>query len=165
VLVARGGLEAHEGEVLGHARKFGLRVSERDGSVRGTRGLLDTLSSSESADIIVLRSHLEPASRGVLFRGADAVLANSGHEPFGLVGLEAMAVGGLACTGASGEDYAVDGQNALVLQTNDPGEFIELFSRLRRDPDTERKLRRHGMRTARHYAWPRVVERALMPRI
>jgi len=44
-------------------------------------------------------------------------------------------------------------------------EFIELFSRLRRDPDTERKLRRHGMRTARHYAWPRVVERALMPRI
>jgi len=33
------------------------------------------------------------ASCQVLFQGAHAVLANSAHEPFGLVGLEAMAAG------------------------------------------------------------------------
>ena len=31
-----------------------------------------------------------------------------------------MAVAGVACTGCSGEDYAVPGYNALVLETNDP---------------------------------------------
>ncbi|HVZ33446.1 MAG TPA: glycosyltransferase [Polyangiaceae bacterium] len=114
---------------------------------------------------MILRSHLDPAARGVLFRGADAVLANSGHEPFGLVGLETMAVGGLACTGASGEDYAVDGENALVLQRNDPEEFGALFARVRRAPALDRELRSSGALTARTYAWPRVVDRALMPRI
>ncbi len=35
--------------------------------------------------------------------------------PNGLVGLETMAAGGVACTGGTGEDYAVAGRNALVL--------------------------------------------------
>jgi len=101
----------------------------------------------------------------VLFHAADAVLANSGHEPFGLVGLEAMGAGGLACTGASGEDYAIDGHNALVLQQNDPREFVSLFTRMRKQPHGDRPLRTSGMRTARDYAWPRVLDRALLPRI
>ena len=68
------------------------------------------------------------------------MLANSGHEPFGLVGLETMAVGGVACTGCSGEDYAVPGYNALVLETNDPREFTALFSELHANPRRERGL-------------------------
>jgi hypothetical protein len=82
-----------------------------------------------------------------------------------LVGLEAMAVGGLACTGASGEDYAIDGENALVLQRNDPNEFVALYGRVKREPSRSRALRRSGMTTAKHYAWPRVIERSLLPRI
>jgi glycosyltransferase involved in cell wall biosynthesis len=165
LLVARGGIEAHEGEVFARAHAAGLSVVERSSTKAGPRGLLDALDATCSADVVVLRSHLDPAARGVLFRGADAVLANSGHEPFGLVGLEAMAVGGLACTGASGEDYAIDGENALVLQRNDPEEFGALFARLRRTPRFDEELRSAGALTARTYAWPRVVDRALLPRI
>jgi glycosyltransferase involved in cell wall biosynthesis len=77
----------------------------------------------------------------VLFQGAHAVLANSAHEPFGLVGLEAMANGGVACTGGSGEDYTVPGYNALVLETEDPQEFLGLFAALRAHPAKERALR------------------------
>ena len=165
LLVARGGLELHEQEVIARARHNGLRVVERDGAARGERGLLDALSGTHEADVVVLRSHLDPAARGTLFQAADAVLANSGHEPFGLVGLEAMAVGGLACTGASGEDYAHDGHNALVLQTHDPREFVSLFARVRDDPERSSALRASGMATALQYAWPRVVERALLPRL
>ncbi len=165
LFVARGGVEAHEGEVRAHAHAVGLSVIERSSPESGPRGLLDALSTTQRADVVILRSHLDPAARGVLFRGADAVLANSGHEPFGLVGLETMAVGGLACTGASGEDYAVDGENALVLQRNDPEEFGALFARVRRAPALDRELRSSGALTARTYAWPRVVDRALMPRI
>jgi hypothetical protein len=76
-----------------------------------------------------------------------------------------MAVGGLACTGASGEDYAVDGENALVLQTNDPQEFVSLFARTRQRTDQGEGLRQAGMHTARQYAWSRVIERSLMPRL
>jgi glycosyltransferase involved in cell wall biosynthesis len=91
------------------------------------------------------------------------VLANSGHEPFGLVGLEAMAVGGLACTGYSGEDYAVAGRNAVVLQTSDPREFVDQYLRLRDDPMEEQAIRRAGCVTSRQYAWPEVIERNLLP--
>jgi glycosyltransferase involved in cell wall biosynthesis len=165
LLIARGGVEAHEAEVLGRARALGLRVVERHSNEGGPRGLLAALSAADEADMVVLRSHLDPAARAVLLRGADAVLANSGHEPFGLVGLETMAVAGLACTGASGEDYAVDGENALVLSRNDPDEFAALYARLRQSPALDSAIRDSGSRTAASYAWSRVVDRTLLPRL
>ena len=103
--------------------------------------------------------------RRVLFRSAEAVLANSVHEPFGLVGLEAMAAGGLACTGATGEDYALPGQNAVVLETGDPGEFLSWLQRLRAHPAEGRSIRRAGRATARLFAWSEVVQRVLLPRV
>jgi glycosyltransferase involved in cell wall biosynthesis len=127
--------------------------------------LLEALSSVDDADIVLLKSHIDPEGRRALFCAADAVLANSGHEPFGLVGLETMAAGGVACTGSSGEDYAVPGQNALVLETNDPIEFVRLFGQLREQPERERALRRAARATARQYTWERVIDRALMPRL
>jgi hypothetical protein len=74
--------------------------------------------------MVSLRSPIDPASRRVLFRSVAAVLAHSGHEPLGLMGLEAMASGGVACTGCSGEDYAMPGENALVLETTAPGSLL-----------------------------------------
>jgi glycosyltransferase involved in cell wall biosynthesis len=165
LFVARGGVEAHEFEVIERARGAGLIIAERHTAEAGSQGLLRALADTAEADVVVLRSHLDPDARGTLFRAADAVLANSGHEPFGLVALEAMAVGGLACTGASGEDYAQDGHNALVLQQNDPREFVSLFERVRRQHGGDRELRRHAALTARQYAWSSVVERSLMPRL
>jgi glycosyltransferase involved in cell wall biosynthesis len=101
----------------------------------------------------------------VLYRASTAVLANSGHEPFGLVGLEAMAAGGVACTGVSGEDYAVSGSNALVVQTADPRELVEDVELLRRSPGIAKSIRREGQRTAKQFAWSQVVERSLFPQI
>jgi glycosyltransferase involved in cell wall biosynthesis len=50
----------------------------------------------------------------VLFHSAAAVLANSHHEPFGLVGLETMAAGGVACIGYTGEDYRYRSQRSIA---------------------------------------------------
>lgn len=165
LLVARGGQEAHGYEVLERARQLGLKVVHRERRGPGLAGIAEALRDVDHADVVNLRSHVDPESRRVLFRGADAVLANSVHEPFGLVGLEAMAAGGLACTGCSGEDYAVPGQNALVLQTEDPREFVSLYQRLRADPQAASALRRAGRATARRYAWTEVVGRVLLPRV
>jgi hypothetical protein len=119
----------------------------------------------EDIDVVSLRSPITLPSRRVLFHASSAVLANSGHEPFGLVGLETMAVGGVACTGCSGEDYAVPGYNALVLETNDPQEFAALFSELHANPMRERALRRAGSATAKHYIWSKIIQHLLLPRI
>jgi hypothetical protein len=165
LFIARGGVEAHGAEVLKAAVSAKLRVVERVASKPGVRGLLQALDEVHGADIVNLRSPIDPESRRVLFHCANAVLANSGHEPFGLVGLETMAAGGVACTGCSGEDYAMPGRNALVLETNDPWEFVSLFGDLRANPARERSLRQNGQRTARDYAWPQIIRQVLLPRI
>jgi glycosyltransferase involved in cell wall biosynthesis len=165
LLIARGGVEAHGGEVLGAAARAGLRVADRIFLEPGIHGLLKAVENLEETDVVNLRSAITLPPRRVLFHAASAVLANSGHEPFGLVGLETMAVGGVACTGCSGEDYAVPGYNALVLETNDPREFTALFSELHADPLRERGLRRAGSATAKQYMWSEIIHHLLLPRI
>jgi glycosyltransferase involved in cell wall biosynthesis len=165
LLVARGGVEAHGGEVMARAEAAGLRVADISPDGPGAAGLLQVLSRVGDADVVNLRRPLDGEARQLLFRGSGVVLANSGREPFGLVGLEAMAAGGVACLGGTGEDYAVPGWNALVLQGDDPGEFLQLFGRLGRDRAAERAMRRAGQATARHFTWPEIVARNLLPRV
>ena len=165
LLIARGGVEAHGVDVLTTAVARGLQVVERALPNPGVGGLLQVLDSLHDVDVVSLRSPLDPESRRVLLHGSAAVLANSKHEPFGLVGLETMAVGGVACTGCSGEDYAVPGRNALVLETTDPREFLGLFGELRANPAHERALRQAGRLTAKHYTWQQILQRHLLPRL
>jgi glycosyltransferase involved in cell wall biosynthesis len=165
LLIARGGVEPHGHEVLAAAAATGLRVAERVLPKPGVRDLLLAMEGLEGVDIVSMRSPLNRDSLRVLFHASAAVLANSGHEPFGLVGLETMAVAGVACTGCSGEDYAVPGYNALVLETADPQEFIRLFRELRASPVRERALRRAGRVTAKQYVWPQIIQRILLPRL
>jgi glycosyltransferase involved in cell wall biosynthesis len=165
LLIARGGVEAHGSEVLGAAAAWGLRVVERIVPEPGVWGLLHAVEGLHDADIVSLRSPLDAASRQLLLHSSHAVLANSGREPFGLVGLETMAAGGVACTGCSGEDYAVPGRNALVLETTDPQEFLNLYGALRANPAQERALRRAGRATAHQYRWAQIIRRVLVPRL
>jgi glycosyltransferase involved in cell wall biosynthesis len=165
LLIARGGVEAHGHEVLAAATSGGLRVVERVLPEPGVRGLMQAMEGLRDYDIVNLCSPLPADTERILFQGAAAVLANSGHEPYGLVGLETMAVGGVACTGCSGEDYAVPGYNALVLETTDPDEFVGLFAALRANPALERAIRRAGCATAKRYIWPQIIQRILLPRL
>jgi len=164
LLIARGGVEPYGGAVFAAAAMAGLHVVERHTNP-GVQGMLETLGTINGADVVVLRSSVDPQARRMLFQGAGAVLANSAHEPFGLVGLETMAVEGLACTGISGEDYAIPGRNALVLQTTDPDEFLTLFGRLRNLPSREIAIRKAARMTAKHYMWSDIIERNILPRI
>ena len=166
LLVARGGLEDHGLAVLAQAASHGLRVVHRTAADASSAATVDAISlDTQDADVVLLKSHVAADARRVLLAGSDAVLANSSHEPFGLVGLETMAAGGLACTGYSGEDYAVPGENALVLQTNDPWEFVEQLGRLHAHPDTEKSIRLAGQHTAASYAWPHILQNTLLPRL
>ena len=88
---------------------------------------------------------------------ATAVLANSGHEPFGLVGLEAMAAGGVALVGATGEEYARPYGNAIVIETDDGAEVAAALRGLVDRPDLARRLRREARHDARDFTWPTVI--------
>ncbi|MGH7309439.1 MAG: glycosyltransferase family 4 protein [Candidatus Rokuibacteriota bacterium] len=164
LLVARGGIEPHGREVRERARFHGLRIAQR-ASEPGALGLIAALDDVDDIDVLLLTAPLGPEARRLLFRAAAAVLANSGHEPFGLVGLEAMAAAGVACTGISGEDYAISGHNAIVLQTSAPEEAVVNIERLRARPSEEHALRRRGLATARRFAWRSVITHNLVPQI
>ncbi len=160
-LLMRGGREPHGGEVLDYARHQGLNVV--DAVAPGdASGLVSLLRQNTQADVINFTSFVSDELVAVIYAACDAVLANSGHEPFGLVGLEVMAAGGLAVTGSTGEDYAEAYRNALVLETNDPIELVTELALLKERPKLAASMRRRGRTTAREYVWEKVIDQLLL---
>ncbi len=160
-LVVRGGREPHGGEVIDHAGRQGLTVIHVN-SPGDSAGLAALLREHPTADLINLTSYVGDDLLGVIYGAADAVLANSGHEPFGLVGLEVMAAGGLAMTGSTGEDYAEAYRNALVLETDDPIELVTELGLIRERPKLVASMRKHGRTTAKEYIWEKVIDQLLL---
>jgi glycosyltransferase involved in cell wall biosynthesis len=160
-LLMRGGHEPHGNEVINHARYQGLTVLDAP-TPPDPAALASMLRQSPDADVINFTTFVSDSLLGVIYSACDAVLANSGHEPFGLVGLEVMAAGGLAVTGATGEDYAEAFRNALVLETNDPVELVTELTLLTERPKLAASIRRHGRTTARAYVWEKVIDQLLL---
>jgi len=157
-LLMRGGLEPFGGEVLDFAAQRGLRVARLSTPIEDVAGLTRTLKEHADADLWNVTAFLPDDLLPVLYASATATLANSGHEPFGLVGLEAMASGGVAFVGATGEEYAEPFKNAIVIETEDAAEIVAYVTHLAEHPDTARNLRIAAQRTARDYTWQRVID-------
>jgi glycosyltransferase involved in cell wall biosynthesis len=158
VLLARGGLESHGVEVLDRARALGLTVCEARASDNSLDSYFRALHDSCQADVIDIKFHLPQDFLRIIYRASDAVLANSGHEPFGIVGLETMAAGGIAFTGSTGEDYAIPYHNAFVLETSDPREIEGYLMYLRECPDEGARIRSEARRTAAYFTWEAAAE-------
>jgi glycosyltransferase involved in cell wall biosynthesis len=156
-MLIRGGREPHGADVLAHAATHGLVVEEAR-SPADLASLTRLHKAHPAADVINLVSFLPEALLGTIYAASDAVLANSGHEPFGLVGLEVMAAGGLAVTGSTGEDYAEAFRNAVVLETEDPLELVGALRRVRSDPQWVARLRAQGRATAAEFTWDHVLD-------
>lgn len=88
-------------------------------------------------------------------------MANSGHEPFGLVGLETMAAGGIAFTGGTGEDYAIPFQNCIVLETSDSSEIESYMIYLIAHPEESKRIRQLARSTANLFTWSSVIKTLL----
>jgi len=157
VLVARGGMEPHGQEVIRNARSLGLAVKETGGQPDSFGGYLSALHEATPADVIDVRFHMPLDFLQPLYRAADGVLANSGFEPFGIVGLETMAAGGVAYTGCTGEDYAIPFVNSFVLETSNPMEIVGYAMYLREFPKEESRIRKAARRTARQFTWEAAV--------
>jgi len=160
-LLMRGGREAHGSEVITHAQHQDLNVVDVNAPADAA-GLSAILREHPRADVVNLTSYVNDELLGVIYSASDAVLANSSHEPFGLVGLEVMAAGGLAVTGSTGEDYADAYRNAIVLETDDAIELVTELNLVKERPHLAASIRRRGRTTARAYIWEKVIEQLLL---
>lgn len=160
ILVARSGGPSDGGSPLDEeARARGLRVVAVDHIDDLRRAAID--GTRREADVLSLRFGVSESLARRIFAAADGILANSVAEPFGLVGLEAMAAGGLLYTGGTGEDYAVSGRNAVVLETLNPAEIADRAEELGRKPEEARRIRRAARTSARDFSWHHITRRLL----
>ncbi len=155
-LVVRGGREAYGDAIFAHARDLGLDVRDLALASRDPRDAIAAIASA-SGNVLNVRSFVPEEALLALYCIADGVLANSGREPFGLVGLEVMAAGGIAVTGSTGEDYVQPFDNAIVCDTADPHELAIYLSELIANRKLASAIRDGGAATAKRYAWPRVL--------
>jgi glycosyltransferase involved in cell wall biosynthesis len=158
-LFVRGGIEPHGGEVFHHAYNRGLQIQDVVAQKRpDLTQCIDAIEQAGPADLYNLRFFLPEEFVRVTYAAADATLANSGHEPFGLVALEVMAAQGIAVTGSTGEDYAISLENAIVTETDDPDEIVGYLLYLKRHPEEQERIRISGQQTARQFLWDQVLE-------
>ena len=157
-MVIRGGIEPHGGEVLNRARHLGLNVRDVEARRPSTQECIDLMYNAGEADIYNLRFFVPADFVRLCYAAADATLANSGHEPFGLVGLEVMAAEGIAFTGSTGEDYAISFENAVALETDDPDEIVGYLLHMTQHPEERDKIRAAGRNTAAEFTWEEVID-------
>ena len=171
VLVARGGGEAYGMKISGMPKSPYLTVEDiqlhEDPTKCYHHAMLENnfipyfeaINKHGSADILNLMFPVPHPLLQVIYKASDVVLANSMHEPFGLVGLEAMAAGAVVFCGCSGEDYATHMYNAIVLDTYTADEINFYIDYLRSKPDARKSIGHAAKQTAKQWTWQEVVRR------
>jgi glycosyltransferase involved in cell wall biosynthesis len=155
-LIVRGGREPYGDVVFNRAHERGLTVERLEYEGSDAARIADGIALAKGP-IVHLRAFLDEEALFALYAAADAVLANSGKEPFGLVGLEVMAAGGVAVCGATGEEYAEPFVNAIVCDTPDGRELATYLRAILIDPQRQAELREAGRETAARYTWPAAI--------
>ena len=89
-----------------------------------------------------------------LLQRADVFIDVSDYQAFGRTGLEAMACGCAVLLPAEGgvHEYAVHGDNALVVDTSLFETVVVELTKLIDDPALRRRIARQGLETARRYS-------------
>ena len=95
----------------------------------------------------------DEAGMAAFYRGCDIFVMPSLSEGWAAPPLEAMASGAavVATKAGSMDEYATDGENALLVPTDDPAALRAALDRLVRDPGLRARLVEGGLRTASRY--------------
>jgi GT2 family glycosyltransferase/glycosyltransferase involved in cell wall biosynthesis len=117
---------------------------------------------SEHPDFKMLERGFPFANHGPLLRPqvaallaqSDLFIDLSDYQAFGRTALEAMACGCVAAVPIAGgaQEYAIDQENALVLDSMDEAASFATISELLDKPDKLQSLRRNGLTTAARYS-------------
>lgn len=150
-------------EALGHLPAAASLRIVGDGDRRYRRHL-EALGEQLGLGARVAFEGAQPRERiPSIYRAADAVVFPvRWAEPWGLVPLEAMALGRpVLATGRGGSaDYLRDGENSLLFEAGDPVTLASAVRRLAEDPALRRRLREAGYETAARHSEDEFNERA-----
>lgn len=160
-LLVRGGMEPHRGEVMHRAHELGLSWAEVKAPRPQPEACLGLIAPYKDADIVELNFYVPEEFLCAEYAAGLSVLANSYHEPFGIVGLEVMGSGGLPILGGTGEDYARHLENSLVMDARNYRELACLIEHLREDEQLVENLKAGAKVTAREFTWDKVIGKLL----
>ena len=163
--IMRGGMEPYGEHVFAKAQSLGLSVQDVDLSGQSLEGSIRELLAARYTDVLNITSFIPHDFSRIIFASSDAVLADSLHEPFGLVGLEAMASGGVAFVGNTGEDYARDLDNSVVLETSKSAEAAASVLYMHHYQRFTQRLRQRARSTGTHFTWDRIITNSLQPKL
>jgi len=169
-LLAHVGAESDRQSFARQVRSFGLAM--KDISLAGNpeetylRGMLEedftpyfeVISTGSKSDVLNLLFPLPYPFLRVLYQASDVVLANKSYDPFGLVGMEAMAAGAVIFVGRSAEGCATHMYNSVVLDHYHAEEIQFYVDHLRVHPKKREKLSKAARQTAERWTWKRVAE-------
>lgn len=95
-----------------------------------------------------------------LYRSAQVYVHPSWWEGCPLSPLEAMACGTPVVAAASEGimEYAIDGQNCLLVPPKSPADLSNAILRVLNDRDLRLKLINGGLETVKRYAWPKMAD-------
>lgn len=157
-MLIRGSSDPYRVAIIEKAFEQGLNWAEIHLNHPSLRQILDEIRRHREADVLELNFFVPEDFLRICYAAADVVLANSIHEPFGLVGLEVMACGGVAVTGSSGEDYAHSFMNCLRIDSDDAREIVVYIQDLLSYPETSSDIRSRGQLTASLFVWELVCQ-------
>ncbi len=98
------------------------------------------------------------------YAAAEMVIMPSHYESFGMVALEAMAMGTpVIASEVGGLAFLVqDGRNGYLVPSRDPEALAERIYELLTNPLCRRQLGRYAKENARQYAWSNIVTRMMV---
>jgi glycosyltransferase involved in cell wall biosynthesis len=110
-----------------------------------------------------LKSPPQSVLVGEIYNGSRVFVSPSIHEGFGFTAVEAMACGCALVTAANGgsDDYAHEGETALVVEPRDPGALADRIERLLVDDAERVRLATQGNEYVKRFDWDetsRVIE-------
>ncbi len=156
-LLMRGGTQHHRTEVICKILDLDLRYVTIRLRFPTFENIIEAFQSYSHFDIIEMDFFIPEDFLMLLYGSADVVLANSIYEPFGIVGLEVMAKGGIGVVGNTGEDYALHNKNAIKVKSDSAIELAETIYEVMSDGDLKQKIRKSGFKTANVFTWDRAL--------
>jgi glycosyltransferase involved in cell wall biosynthesis len=124
----------------------------------GTRGwkyepILQRMRSSRRADRIRHLEYVAEIDLPALYAGAELFVFPSLYEGFGLTPLEAMACGTAVISAPAGSLAEVLGEAAVLVKTENPGNWLEAVRRVLGDTELKSELISQGLEHAGLFSW------------
>ncbi len=115
------------------------------------------------ADVVRFVPPVDQATLADWYAAADLVAVPSYNESFGLVAVEAQAVGTPVVAAAVGglTTVVADGRSGVLVEGHDPGVWAEAVHRLVRDPALRARLGTGAVEQANRFSWDLTADRTL----